>query len=200
MSPSPQLAPAGSSTYTSDTMYVGDGTWDTDRNTFLLPNLVGLNFATMRYNGNSCCPPGNKLQLTLLGMGNRFREMPQYRSLIRAHGIIAAIVFLFLVPTAILVRRFHKRNYRWALRIHVWFQILTVLLLTTAIILSFISVGPRRNLTNPHHGIGLALYILVLVQFFGGWWIHRKERSRKMLYLSMKVMVKSIQSRAILKC
>lgn len=173
MSPSPQLAPAGSSTYTSNSMYVGDGTWDTDRNTFLLPNLVGLNFATMRYNG----------------MGNRFREMPQYRSLIRAHGTIAAIVFLFLVPTAILVRRFHKRNYRWALRIHVWFQILTVILLTAAIILSFIAVGPPRNLTNPHHGIGLALYVLVLVQFFGGWWIHRKERSRRMLYLSVKVML-----------
>ena len=32
-------------------MSVGDGTWDTSRNTFLLPNLVGLNFDTMRYNG-----------------------------------------------------------------------------------------------------------------------------------------------------
>ena len=32
-------------------MAVGDGTWDTQRNTFLLPNLMGLNFATMRYNG-----------------------------------------------------------------------------------------------------------------------------------------------------
>lgn len=53
MSPSPQLAPAGSSTYSSNTMSVGDGTWDTQRNTFLLPNLVGLNFDTMRYNGGS---------------------------------------------------------------------------------------------------------------------------------------------------
>lgn len=48
---SPPLAPAGSSQYTSNTLYVGDGTWDTQRNTFLLPNLVGLNFDTMRYNG-----------------------------------------------------------------------------------------------------------------------------------------------------
>jgi len=32
-------------------MHVGDGTWDTQRDTFLLPNLVGLNFDTMRYNG-----------------------------------------------------------------------------------------------------------------------------------------------------
>jgi hypothetical protein len=47
------LSPAGSSTYASDTMYVGDGTWDSTRNTFLLPNLMGLNFDTMRYNGQS---------------------------------------------------------------------------------------------------------------------------------------------------
>lgn len=44
------LTPAGSSTYDSSTMYVGDGTWDSTSNTFLLPNLVGLNFATMQYN------------------------------------------------------------------------------------------------------------------------------------------------------
>lgn len=51
MSPSPQLAPPGSSSYDSDTMHVGDGTWDASRNDFLLPNLQGLNFDTMRYNG-----------------------------------------------------------------------------------------------------------------------------------------------------
>lgn len=51
MAPADQLAPAGSSSYTSDTMNVGDGTWDFSKNDFLLPNLVGLNFETMRYNG-----------------------------------------------------------------------------------------------------------------------------------------------------
>lgn len=51
MAPADQLAPAGSSSYTSDTLNVGDGTWDFSRNDFLLPNLVGLNFDTMRYNG-----------------------------------------------------------------------------------------------------------------------------------------------------
>ena len=140
------------------------------------------------------CRPKGELLLTWSGMGNRFREMPQYRSLIRAHGIIAAIIFLVLVPSAILVRRFHKRNYRWALRIHVWLQILTVLLTTVVIILSFIAVGPKRSLTNPHHGIGLAIYVLVLVQFLGGWWIHRKERSRRMLHLSVKAMVRLLRS------
>jgi hypothetical protein len=51
MAPQTGLAPAGSSTYSSNTLTVGDGTWDSSRNDFLLPNLVGLNFDTMRYNG-----------------------------------------------------------------------------------------------------------------------------------------------------
>lgn len=32
-------------------MSVGDGTWDFGKNSFLLPNLQGLNFETMQYNG-----------------------------------------------------------------------------------------------------------------------------------------------------
>lgn len=49
----PSLAPAGSSSYSSDTLHVGDGTWDASQDTFLLPNVMGLNFDTMRYNGQS---------------------------------------------------------------------------------------------------------------------------------------------------
>lgn len=45
------ISDPGSSVYSSDTMYVGDGTWDSQRNTFLLPNLQGPNFETMRLNG-----------------------------------------------------------------------------------------------------------------------------------------------------
>jgi hypothetical protein len=51
MSNNPQLSPAGSSTYDSNTLHVGDGTWDSQRDDFLLPNLMGYNFATMQYNG-----------------------------------------------------------------------------------------------------------------------------------------------------
>ena len=35
-------------------MSVGDGTWDSSRNDFLLPNLVGFNLATTQYNGMPC--------------------------------------------------------------------------------------------------------------------------------------------------
>lgn len=52
MAPAEGLSAPGSASYTSDTMTVGDGTWDFTKNTFLLPNLVGLDFETMQYNGN----------------------------------------------------------------------------------------------------------------------------------------------------
>ncbi|KAL8966876.1 MAG: hypothetical protein Q9183_003171 [Haloplaca sp. 2 TL-2023] len=153
-------------------MSVGDGTWDTSRTTFLLPNLVGLNFATMRYNG----------------MGNRFREFNGYHNLILAHGVMAALTFLLFVPTAIMLMRF-KRHRSNALRYHVWLQILTFLLATALIVLGFVAVGPKRSLTNPHHGIGLALYLMIVVQFLGGAWIRHKMRKKRPSYGLMRVLL-----------
>lgn len=46
-----QFSAPGSASYASGTMTVGDGTWEFSKNTFLLPNLQGVNFDTMRYNG-----------------------------------------------------------------------------------------------------------------------------------------------------
>ena len=47
------LSDPGTSVYSSGSMHVGDGTWDSQRNTFLLPNLQGLNFETTRLNGTN---------------------------------------------------------------------------------------------------------------------------------------------------
>ncbi|ETI20454.1 hypothetical protein G647_08490 [Cladophialophora carrionii CBS 160.54] len=173
MSPSPQLAPPGSSTYNSDTMHVGDGTWDAGRDNFLLPPLVGLNFATVRYNG----------------MGNRFFTLAGYHGMVEAHGIIAAITFLGIVPLAIFLMRFYGRNPRLALRLHIWLQILTLLLTTVVIILGFQAVGPNRSLTNPHHGIGVAIYVLVWVQIIGGCMLHRREKGRRRLHIPLTAML-----------
>ncbi|KAF9883491.1 hypothetical protein FE257_003405 [Aspergillus nanangensis] len=140
------LSPPGSSTYASDTLHVGDGTWDSGRDTFLLPNLVGINFETMRYNG----------------MGNRFRDMPEYHTMIIAHGVIGTIVFLGLVPISILIIRYYSRwSPFWAFKLHVWCQVLTLLLSTVVFVLGWFAVGPERKLTNPHHGIGLAIYVMI---------------------------------------
>lgn len=122
-------------------------------------------------------------------MGNRFAQQPGYHNLIRAHGVIAAITFLAVVPAAILIVRFYGRNPRWALRFHIWLQISTVLLTTVVFVLGWLAVGPSRSLTNPHHGIGLAIYVLIIFQLFGGWWVHRKEKMKRRLYEPLKVMV-----------
>lgn len=108
-------------------------------------------------------------------MGNRFAGLPEYHVLIRAHGIIAAITFLLIVPSAIFIARFYWRDTRLALRLHIYLQILTVFLATVILILGWFAVGPDRSLTNPHHGIGVAIYTLVLVQFIGGALIHRSK-------------------------
>lgn len=122
-------------------------------------------------------------------MGNRFRGLPQYHILIRGHGVVAAITFLFIVPTAIITVRFYTGNPRRAVRIHIWLQILTVLLSTVVFALGWLAVGPSRSLTNPHHGIGLAIYVLIWVQAIGGAWVHHKEREKRTLYEPLSAMV-----------
>lgn len=117
--------------------------------------------------------------------------MPGYHSLIRAHGVIAAIVFLFIVPAAIFTLRFHTGNTRRAIRIHICLQILTVLLTTVLFILPWFAVGPKRSLTNPHHGIGLAIFVLVLTQAIGGWWVNRRDKRRRTLHTPLTAMVSS---------
>ncbi|PGH23247.1 hypothetical protein AJ80_02663 [Polytolypa hystricis UAMH7299] len=176
-----QLSPPGDSTYSSDTLNVGDGTWDTQRNTFLLPNLMGLNFETMRYNG----------------MGNRFRDMAGYHPLVRAHGVIAAITFLGIVPIAIMIARFYHPRPYWALRLHIWLQVLTVFLSTVIFVVGWFAVGPRRSLTNPHHGIGLAIYVMIIAQTFWGWFVHKRTKGERLLYIPMKLMLHQWLGRAV---
>lgn len=124
-------------------------------------------------------------------MGNRFAALPGYHNLIRGHGVIAAITFLFIVPAAILIARFYRRRPYWALRLHIWLQILTVTLSTVVFVLGWFAVGPERSLTNPHHGIGLAIYVLILTQAIGGWWVHGREKGKHRTRVPLKLMVRS---------
>lgn len=136
---------------------------------------------------------GNCFSLTAPGMGNRFLNEAGYHSLIRGHGIVAAITFLVIVPFAIIIKRFHRPRHL-AIRYHIWLQIITLFLVTAAFILANIAVGPARSLTNPHHGIGTAIYVLILVQFIGGAWVHRREKWRK----KPEIPVTAVVSEALL--
>ena len=124
------------------------------------------------------------------GMGNRFSTMPGYKSLIKGHAIVAVITFLFIVPTAIMTARFYGRTPGAGRRYHIYLQILTVLLATVVFILGFQAVGPARSLTNPHHGIGVAIYVLIWIQFLLGWWSSRlRERGRAAYRVPMKLFL-----------
>ena len=125
-------------------------------------------------------------------MGNRFREMAGYYPLIVAHGVIAAIVFLGLVPSSILIVRYY-RDRHWALKLHIWFQALTLLLTTVVFMLGWFAVGPQRSLSNPHHGIGLAIYVLVIFQALWGRLVLRPEDGKRRFRISLKVMVRLIR-------
>ncbi|KAF2672939.1 hypothetical protein BT63DRAFT_421135 [Microthyrium microscopicum] len=180
MSNSPSISAPGSSTYNSKTLHVGDGTWDSARDDFLLPNLQGLNFATMQYNG----------------MGNRFQDLPEYHKLVKGHGVLAAITFLGIVPAAIFIARFYWREPRWALRMHIWLQILTVFLSTVVLVLGWFAVGPSRSLTNPHHGIGVAIYVLIMFQAIWGWLVRKLDKGRVVWKVSVKLMLHQWVGRA----
>ncbi|KAE8146199.1 hypothetical protein BDV25DRAFT_162976 [Aspergillus avenaceus] len=182
MSDNSDLTAPGSSTYASNTLHVGDGTWDSGRDTFLLPNLMGFNFDTMQYNG----------------MANRFRDMPEYQTLIVVHGIIGTIVFLGLVPTSILIIRYYSRwNPFIAFKLHAWFQALTLLLSTVVFVLGWFAVGPERSLTNPHHGIGLAIYVMVIFQALWGWLVHKIESKRQRYHVPLKLVIHRWLGRAL---
>jgi uncharacterized membrane protein len=171
-----QFSAPGAVSYDSNSQVVGDGTWDFEKNTFLLPNLQGTNFETTRYNG----------------MGNRFSTLTQYQGLVLAHGLLAVIVFLFLIPFSVMTARFYSRRPGWAIKYHAQLNVFSVLLLVPVFILGYFAVGPQRSLTNPHHGIGVAIFTLFLLQVFGGWVVRRITKAR-----SLRIMIHQWMGRSI---
>lgn len=132
-----------------------------------------------------------------LGMGNRFASMTGYRSLILGHGVIAVITFLFIVPAAIMVARFYGNTPGMGVRLHIYLQVMTVFLSTVVFVLGWFAVGPERSLTNPHHGIGVAIYTMILVQAVFGSWMRHRVRRRGQRRLSIKLMLHQWLGRAI---
>jgi Eukaryotic cytochrome b561 len=130
-------------------------------------------------------------------MGNRFASLDEYHVLIQGHGILAAITFLFVLPASIMIVRFRDRNPGWGQRIHVYLNILAIFLVTIVFILGWFAVGPSRSLTNPHHGIGLTIYVLMLVQLIGGAWVRRRLRRTQSRRVTVNLMLHQWLGRAI---
>lgn len=124
-------------------------------------------------------------------MGNRFSTMTQYHSIIRAHAVMAILVFLFVLPFSIMMARFYSRRPGWAVKYHAQLNIFAGLLLLAVFILGYFAVGLERSLTNPHHGIGVAIFVMVVVQLLGGGLIRKITKSR-----SLRIMIHQWLGRA----
>lgn len=81
--------------------------------------------------------------------------------------------------------------------LHVYLNILAIFLVTIVFILGWFAVGPSRSLTNPHHGIGLTIYVLMLVQLIGGAWVRRRLRRTNPIRPPVKLMLHQWLGRAI---
>lgn len=124
------------------------------------------------------------------GMRNRFRDDTRYNNLITAHGIFAATVFLGLVPVSALLLRFYTLRPWIALRLHIWTQLLIMVLCSACVATGWIATGSKRSLTNPHHGIGLAIYILMYTNLIWGFAVHLRTRGRKFTHIPLSILVR----------
>lgn len=125
-------------------------------------------------------------------MGNRFATLPQYHRIVLAHGIMGALIFLLLVPVSVMLARFYAREPGYAVVYHAQLQVFSGLLLLAVFILGFFAVGPERNLTNPHHGIGVAIFVLFILQLVGGRLVRHITKMR-----SLRIMIHQWSGRAI---
>lgn len=130
--------------------------------------------------------------VTDLGMANRFSTLTQYRTIILAHGVLAALVFLLLVPTSVFTARFYSGRPGYAVKYHAQIHIFAGLLLLVVFILGNFAVGQKRSLTNPHHGIGVAIFVLFILQIIGGRIIRNIRKLR-----SLRVTIHQWSGRAI---
>lgn len=93
--------------------------------------------------------------------------------MILAHGILAVAAFLFLIPAAVFTARFYAGRPGFAVRYHARIQIFAAMLVVIVFVLGNLAVGPKRALSNPHHGIGVAILVLVLLQLVGGYAVRK---------------------------
>lgn len=193
MAPAPDgLSSPGTASYRSDTMSVGDGTWDASKNTFLLPSLQDLNFDTMRYNGQVRRFRSLSRANPLTGMANRFSTLSQYHRIVVAHGVMAALVFLLIVPVSVMMARFYPSRSGYAVVYHARLHVFAGFMILALFILGYFAVGLEWSLTNPHHGIGVAIFVLFILQLVGGRLVRHITKTQ-----SLRVMIHQWSGRAI---
>jgi len=95
-----------------------------------------------------------------------------------AHALFACIAVLFTMPVALLAARYLRHGPRW-FKVHVIFNTITVLLIILVFGLGVGAVASQDQGTqfngsqsDLHHKVGLAVFIIIMAQFFLGIWAH----------------------------
>lgn len=105
---------------------------------------------------------------------------------------MGTMIFLFIIPFSVMIVRFYSLHPGYAVVYHAQMQVFAALMLLVVFILGFFAVGPERNLSNPHHGIGVAIFVLFALQIVGGRLVRHITKSR-----SLRIMIHQWSGRAI---
>lgn len=105
---------------------------------------------------------------------------------------MGALVFLFIIPISVMMVRFYSLHPGYAVVYHSQLAVLSGLMVLVVFILGYFAVGPERSLSNPHHGIGVAIFVLFILQLVGGRLVRHIMKGR-----SLRIMIHQWSGRAI---
>lgn len=97
-----------------------------------------------------------------------------HKAAFAAHGFFATLTFAVLIPLALTAAWFRSVVPKWWIYIHVFFQCLAIFFVTISVSCAFAGVTMRgsgatnssEHMTISHHWVGLATFILSVVQVF----------------------------------
>lgn len=103
------------------------------------------------------------------------RILNRSNNLIIAHMVTMIVAWYILVPAAILIGRFGRALFTW-FPVHRNIQIVAFLFVLIGLILIIVEVGSGTHFDSTHAKVGLAIFIIMLVQMALGALGHKTKR------------------------
>uniref|UniRef100_V5EUT4 Cytochrome b561 domain-containing protein n=2 Tax=Kalmanozyma brasiliensis (strain GHG001) TaxID=1365824 RepID=V5EUT4_KALBG len=125
-------------------------------------------------NGGSSGGNGTPLTPTT-GASQSNRILNRNNKLIIAHMVFMIIAWFLLVPAAILVGRYGRTFFKW-LPVHRNLQIAAFFSVLIAFILIIVEVGSGEHFDSTHAKLGLAIFIVMILQMVLGMIGHKTKR------------------------
>lgn len=109
------------------------------------------------------------------GASESNRIMNRNNKLIVAHMVFMIIAWFLLVPAAILVGRYGRTFFKW-FPVHRGLQIAAFFCVLLAFILIIVEVGSGEHFDSTHAKLGLAIFIVMILQMILGMVGHKTKR------------------------